>query len=112
MNLLHSFIKYIFFFTPKLPMKQRKLFVEIQGFHGADDSDDVFLGQSTAYWLVDVNVSEKHAVSIFRAETLKCWLLPASQHGALTQKNIIRNEIVHYCSHSHTLFSWYMQILP
>jgi hypothetical protein len=40
---------------------------------------------------VDVNVSEKHTVSIFRAEDgdsmflRKRWHLPTSQHGAKTQ---------------------------
>jgi hypothetical protein len=37
-------------------------------------------------WLLEVNVSEKHAASIFRAED-EDGTIP---HGDLTQKNIIR----------------------
>jgi ABC-type antimicrobial peptide transport system permease subunit len=44
--------------------------------------------------LVETNTSEKHAVSIFRAEViisaLKRWLLPSNLLSNLTQKNIIR----------------------
>jgi hypothetical protein len=42
--------------------------------------------------LAEVNISGKHAVSIFRGEV--GWLLPTGPHGALSQKNI-RN--VHHC---------------
>jgi alpha-galactosidase/6-phospho-beta-glucosidase family protein len=48
-------------------------------------------------WLVEANVSGKHAGSIFTSAVKveqhsipKCWLLPTNPHSILTQKIIIR----------------------
>jgi hypothetical protein len=62
----------------------------------------MFFWVKTPYhWLAEANISEKHDVSIFRAEVFcwdwrhrqhaspKCWLLPTSSHCFLTQKSII-----------------------
>jgi hypothetical protein len=42
-------------------------------------------------WLVEANVSEKHAVSIFRAEVTSALKMEiaTNPHSILTQKNII-----------------------
>lgn len=54
-----------------LPPSSQKLAIEMEDFHGGDSFAYVLSGCLSADWLVEVSVSERHAVSIFRSSLLQ-----------------------------------------